>query len=106
MDIESVEPNEIPEGAYLIDVREQSEWDEGHAPNAHHLPASELLEHLDQLPDEEAYLVCRGGGRSFQVAQWLTANGFEVVNVSGGMGRWIEQDLPIVRDDEGEPRII
>lgn len=106
MDVESVDPTEIPEGARLIDVREQAEWDAGHAPNAEHLPASELLEHLDRIPDEEAYYVCRGGGRSFQVAQWLNANGFEAINVSGGMDQWVEQGLPIVRDGEGEARII
>src|SRR5690625_5807750 len=65
METENVAPTEVPEGAYLIDVREQGEWDAGHAPDAHHLPASSLLENLDKLPedDQDLYIVCRTGGR-------------------------------------------
>ena len=108
MDVETVSPQEVPEGAHLIDVREQSEWDAGHAPAARHLPASSLLEKLEQLPEDDAalYIVCRTGGRSFQVSQWLNANGFEAINVGGGMDQWFESGLPIVADGEGEPFIL
>ena len=108
METENVAPTEVPEGAYLIDVREQGEWDAGHAPDAHHLPASSLLENLDKLPedDQDLYIVCRTGGRSFQVAQWLNNNGFDAINVSGGMDLWLESDLPVVADGDGEPTII
>lgn len=106
MDVDSVTPTELPEGAYLIDVREQFEWDAGHAPGAHHLPASTLLENLDQLPDEEVYLVCRSGGRSFQVAQWMNLNGFDAINVAGGMDQWLEAGLPLEKDGEGEPTVL
>src|SRR5690625_7179097 len=103
METENVAPTEVPEGAYLIDVREQGEWDAGHAPDAHHLPASSLLENLDKLPedDQDLYIVCRTGGRSIQVAQWLNNNGFDAINVSGGMDLWLESDLPVVADEIG-----
>ena len=106
--MENVAPTAIPEGAHLIDVREQSEWDAGHAAQAQHLPASSLLENLDQLPevDEPLYIVCRSGGRSFQVSQWLNGNGFEAINVAGGMDQWFEAGLPIVSDGEGEAFIL
>lgn len=106
--METVTPNEVPEGAHLIDVREQNEWDAGHAPTAQHLPASSLLENLDQLPedDEALYIVCRSGGRSFQVAQWLNGNGFEAINVAGGMDIWFESGLPIDSEGEGEAYIL
>ncbi len=116
MDFETVDPLSVPEGAPLFDIREQNEWDAGHAPNARHLPASELAGRVGELfeeadgsplPDDaEVYIVCRSGGRTFQVAHWLTAQGIEVTGVGGGMGAWIEQGLPIVRDDGGEAQII
>ena len=108
MNLENVAPNAIPEDAHLIDVREQNEWDAGHAANAQHLPASTLMENLDQLPevDDPLYIVCRGGGRSFQVSQWLNANGFEAINVAGGMDMWFESGLPIVAEGEGEAYIL
>lgn len=108
MNLESVAPNAVPEGAHLIDVREQSEWDAGHAPTAQHLPASTLMENLDKLPetDDELYIVCRSGGRSSQVAQWLNANGFEAINVAGGMDIWFESGLPMESDGEGEAFVL
>ncbi len=107
MNVESVNPTDLPEGAHLIDVREQGEWDAGHAENAKHLPASSLLENLDKLPeDDTVYVVCRSGGRSAQVTQWLNLNGFEAVNVMGGMDEWVESGLPIVCDGDAEPFII
>ncbi|MGO2719060.1 MAG: rhodanese-like domain-containing protein, partial [Brachybacterium tyrofermentans] len=73
-------------------MRERSEEDAGHAPTAqppppstcrpahtaHRPPPSTLAESLEKLPetDDELDIVCRSGGRSFQVAQWLNANGF------------------------------
>lgn len=116
MDFETVDPLSVPANAVLFDIREQNEWDAGHAPQARHLPASELaartgelFEKADGTPlddDAEIYLVCRGGGRSMQAAQWLTMQGIDVINVGGGMGAWVEQGLPIVRDDGGEATII
>ncbi|MDN5685740.1 MAG: rhodanese-like domain-containing protein [Brachybacterium sp.] len=108
MDFETVAPTAVPEGAHLIDVREQSEWDAGHAPAAQHLPASSLMEKLEELPetDDDLYIVCRTGGRSSQVAQWLTANGFDAINVGGGMDQWFESGLPIESDGEGDAYIL
>lgn len=107
MDIPSVAPREIPDGAHLIDVRETSEWEAGHAAAAQHLPASSLLEKLDELPEDgDLYIVCRSGGRSFQVTQWLNGNGFEAVNVVGGMDLWFESGLPMVSEGDAEPYVL
>ena len=107
-DMQTVAQKDVPEGAHLIDVREQSEWDAGHAPGAQHLPASTLLQNLDRLPetDDDLYIVCRTGGRSFQVTQWLNANGFDAINVGGGMDEWFESGLPIEADGDGEAFIL
>ncbi|MEE1650914.1 rhodanese-like domain-containing protein [Brachybacterium sp. J144] len=106
-ELRNVAPTEVPEGAHLIDVREQSEWDAGHAPTARHLAASSLLEKLDELPEDgDLYIVCRSGGRSFQVSQWLNANGYDAINVAGGMDQWFESGLPMVSDGEAEPFVL
>lgn len=109
MNFKTVQPREVPSGAKLFDVREQEEWDAGHAPAAIHVPASTLAANLEIFveDDEDIYVICRSGGRSFQVASWLAANGIEVINVAGGMSNWASQGLEIVTDVEGsEARII
>lgn len=105
--LRSVDPADVPEGAHLIDVREQDEWDAGHAPNAQHLPASELIARLGELPEDgDLYLICRGGGRSRQAAMWLEQNGYDAIDVRGGMGRWLESGLPMVADGDTPPHVL
>ena len=56
---------ELPPGATLLDVREDDEWEAGHAPEATHLPMTTLAERLDEVPDgSPVYVICRTGGRS------------------------------------------
>lgn len=50
MDEESVSVTEIPEGAAIIDVREDDEWEAGHIDGALHVPLAELPTRLDDLP--------------------------------------------------------
>ena len=55
----------LASGAILLDVREQDEWDAGHAPDAVHLPMSELAGRAAEIPRDVAVLcVCHVGGRS------------------------------------------
>ncbi|WP_283843704.1 rhodanese-like domain-containing protein [Kitasatospora humi] len=86
----------VPAGAALIDVREQDEWDAGHAEGALHLPMSQFTARLDELPDGPLYVVCRVGGRSAQVVQYLVAQGREAFNVDGGMFAWEQAGRPLV----------
>ena len=81
----------VPADAPLLDVREQDEWDAGHAPGAIHIPLGELPARLDELPDTDAgtlAVTCRGGGRSSRAVAWLTQQGFDVANLDGGMKAW------------------
>ena len=51
--------------AVLLDVREQHEWDAGHAPQARHLAMSELAGRISEIPtDVTVICVCHAGGRS------------------------------------------
>ena len=86
------------EGAILIDVREQWEWDAGHAPQASHIPMGTLGDHIDELPDGESILViCHSGGRSLTAATALAEAGHRAVNVLGGMTAWEQSGGVVVR---------
>jgi rhodanese-related sulfurtransferase len=74
----------------LIDVREPDEWQAGHIQEARSIPLSELQERLDELQqgEQEIVLICRSGGRSGKACDFLHAQGYKVVNVTGGMLQW------------------
>lgn len=92
--------DQVADDAVILDVREQDEWDAGHAPNAVHIPLGELPTRLEELPDvEELAVVCRRGGRSAQAVAWLTQQGFDVVNVDGGMSAWQSAGKTLDRPD-------
>ena len=75
------------EDAVLLDVRGQSEWDEGHVPGATHIHLGELRGRLDELDRHRpVVLYCRSGNRSAIGASLLQAEGFsDVRNVEGGV---------------------
>ena len=86
--------------AILLDVRQEDEWNAGHAPMASLIPLAELPDHLDELPrDRLIVCACRSGGRSLRAATFLQENGFDVVNLTGGMMAWFEEDLPFESDN-------
>lgn len=99
--------NELPADRVLLDVRENDEWEAGHAPDAVHVPMTELAGRLDDLPDgSPLYVICRSGGRSERVTQYLNANGWDAVNVMGGMSVWAGLGLPLVADSGADPVVI
>jgi rhodanese-related sulfurtransferase len=96
---------EIPAGAYLLDVREDDEWQAGHAPDAHHLPMQEIPARLDEIPtDGDVVVACRMGSRSAQVTAYLRAQGWDnVVNLDGGMRDWEAAGRPLRAGQGGAP---
>lgn len=73
----------------LLDVREYHEWMAGHAPAATHVPMSELPRRVADLPTTGRIVcVCRSGNRSAQVTAWLQRQGYDAVNMTGGMQQW------------------
>lgn len=104
--VPSVSVPELPADATLLDVREQDEWDAGHAPEALHIPMGELSARLDDLPaDNPVYVICRSGGRSARVTAFLNANGWDATNVDGGMQSWESTGRTVV-SDSGNPQVI
>ena len=85
-------------GITLIDVREASEWDQGHIPGATHISKSYLEEQLEAaVPDRSmpVVLYCAGGVRSLFAGQTLAAMGYtDVVSMSGGFQAWKGHGLP------------
>ncbi len=86
-------------GAVLIDVREPSEWDAGHAPGALFIPMGQVEARLDEVPrDVTSVIICRSGGRSGTVTQYLNSHGINALNMAGGMSAWEKAGLPVVTD--------
>jgi rhodanese-related sulfurtransferase len=101
MTIPQVPVTDVHDHAVLLDVREQDEWDAGHAPGALHIPLGELPSRLDELPDIDAgtlAVACRGGGRSSRAVAWLSQQGFDVANLDGGMKAWQGAGKQLVAD--------
>lgn len=105
--VPSITVSEVPADAYLLDVREDNEWEAGHAPTAVHIPMADVPARLDELPDDKPIVVaCRGGGRSSRVVAWLQAQGInDAVNLDGGMNAWSSAGRPL-ESDSGEPYVL
>lgn len=104
MAISQVGPSEaieLLEGeAMLLDVREESEWEAGHAPMASLVPLAQLPDVLDELPRDRLIIcACRSGGRSQRAATYLEEHGFDVANLAGGLLAWVGEDMPFESDD-------
>lgn len=96
----------VDAGALMLDVREDFEWERGHAPQALHIPMSELGQRVEQLPaDRTIVCVCHIGGRSAMVVDALNRGGWQAVNVVGGMEAWAAAGLPVI-DDAGQPGVV
>ena len=76
----------------VLDVRNRSEWNEGHIPGAVHIPLAELVARVHELRTHVGRPIavhCQGGSRSAVAASVLQAEGFtDVSNVEGGYAAW------------------
>jgi rhodanese-related sulfurtransferase len=88
---EFLDRRERGENITLLDVREDWEIEKAPVPtDTVHIPMGEISDRLSELdPKKETVVICRSGGRSAQVAQYLERQGFEkVFNLSGGILAW------------------
>jgi rhodanese-related sulfurtransferase len=105
--IPEISIGDIPPDAVLLDVREDDEWAAGRAPGAVHVPMTQLAERLEEIPDgDPVYVICRSGGRSARVTAYLNSQGWDTVNVAGGMGGWAAAGRPMVADGDAVPEVI
>ena len=85
-------------GAFLLDVREPSEWEAGRVDGAVLIPLGQLSARASEVPTDKIVLViCRSGNRSADGRDILKDAGLtQVTSVSGGMNAWIQAGLPVV----------
>jgi rhodanese-related sulfurtransferase len=96
----------VPDGAWLLDVREDDEWTAGYAPGARHIPLGQLGARTAEIPqDQVVYVICRSGGRSARAAQALSGAGWDAINVAGGMQDWAAAGRPMATDSGAEPYV-
>ena len=102
---------QLADEAVVLDIREQDEWDHGHAPAAVHIPMSELPARVDELvpfldSDDALVLTCRSGNRTQRVMPWLEQQGYDVANMTGGMLAWHAAGKPLEASGPTDPRIL
>jgi rhodanese-related sulfurtransferase len=80
----------IAAGEFVVDVRESFEFEDGHVPQAKHIPLNSIPENLADLPkDKKIWIICASGGRSMTAANFLEQQGLDCVSVAGGTSAWI-----------------
>ena len=82
----------LPEDDYLfLDVRSIEEHKVKAIPNTPNIPVQELENRIDELKiyrDKKIIVYCRSGNRSKLGTDILTKNGYDAVNLIGGMNQW------------------
>lgn len=106
----SVDAAKVPPDGFVLDVRENDEWAAGHVEGALHIPMSDFAGRFGELTEaaedgRRVHVMCRVGGRSAQVTQYLVQQGVDAVNIDGGMLAWDGAGRPMVTDS-GSPAFV
>lgn len=101
----------LPTCSLLLDVREDDEWRAGHIDEAIHVPMNLLPNRLAYepgplTPQARIVVVCKMGARSAHVTAWLNDQGYDAVNLDGGMLAWAVAGRPMSSDDGRPPRVV
>ena len=75
-------------GAVLVDVRTDGEYQNGNIPNAQLIPVDKLRDHVDELVGKDVIVTCAVGQRGHTAAQILRSHGIKVRNLDGGYTTW------------------
>ena len=86
------------EDYFILDVRNQDEYDEVHIEGAVLIPVDTLESRLDELPKDKPIITyCKAGIRSANAAAILVENGFtQIYDMGGGITEWINKGYPTV----------
>ncbi|HJM00317.1 MAG: rhodanese-like domain-containing protein [Acidimicrobiales bacterium] len=87
---------QIANRAVLVDVREQSEWDEGRVGGSRLIPLGEVVARVSEIPtDGPVYVICRSGVRSAEACAYLRTQGIDAFNVTGGVLAWLDSERTV-----------
>lgn len=82
--------------AMIVDVREPDEFAEARVEGATNVPLGSLPARLGELPrDRTLHVMCLSGGRSARATAFLRAEGFDAIDVEGGISRWYQAGFPV-----------
>jgi NADPH-dependent 2,4-dienoyl-CoA reductase/sulfur reductase-like enzyme/rhodanese-related sulfurtransferase len=85
IDVTTLLNGSLSERPFLLDVRTQAEYADGHIPEAVNIPVDELRSRLRELPhDREIAAYCQVGQRGYLATRLLNQAGLRAVNVGGG----------------------
>ena len=91
----------INNDAFILDVRESSELDQGVIKNSKHINFSSVQTSLDSIKkfsDKPTIVYCKSGTRSAAISNMLSKNSFlEVYSMKGGFEAWVSDNLPVVK---------
>jgi sulfur-carrier protein adenylyltransferase/sulfurtransferase len=75
---------------FMVDVREEHEWEAGRLPGSVHIPLGTLPEHVQEIPvDATPVFICAAGARSMRAAQFFVqSQGRDAINLTGGVSGW------------------
>ena len=87
----------LAQGAAVVDVRERSEYVDGHVPGAVLMPMGQLPGRVHELDQgSRVYVVCASGNRSAAMTDFLTSAGFDAYSVAGGTSGWARSGRAVV----------
>jgi len=98
-------PDPLPEGLVVLDVREDDEWEAGRLEGSVHIPLGELGERFAELPSGPVLVVCRSGHRSAYATSYLCDQGYDAVNLAGGLAAWQAAGRPLTTES-GRPGVV
>jgi rhodanese-related sulfurtransferase len=90
----------LEDGAQLVDVRADHEWEVGRIAGATHIPLAELAQRTEEIDKERpVVLYCRGGNRSSMATAALAEAGYDAAKLQEGIVGWSEAGLPVEPED-------
>jgi len=89
----------VRDGAQLIDVREDEEWEAGRIGGARHIVLGEVASQAPTIDQERPVVFyCRVGARSAMAADAFRRGGYDAYSLAGGLEAWAGQGKPLEPD--------